>query len=82
MFAMEHVRIITEDIIIEQTLRKPKKNKNAEWTNLISQLRATMMATCWPVCILNHNLFGKKNKQTKQLYKKEGACTITTQLNY
>lgn len=29
-------------------------------TNIISQLQATVMATCWPVCILNQKKMGSK----------------------
>lgn len=54
-------------------------------TNIISQLQATVMATCWPVCIMNHKPLGNKKNKTKQslsISTKEGACTNTTQNNY
>lgn len=74
------------DILIEHL--KHYKSQKTEWsstgTNIISQLQATVMATCWPVCILNHKPLGEKNKKKQRLNisTKDGACTNTTQNNY
>lgn len=67
-------------MIIEHLKRK-KKTKRMERTNIISQLQATVMATCWSVCILNHKPLGDR-KQRLSTSTEEGACTNTTQNKY
>lgn len=57
---------------LKQTFLKPKRKKKngmeRTGTN-ISQLQATMMATCWPVCILNHKPLGNNKTETEHFYK-------------
>lgn len=48
----------------KRTEKKKRNRTEQTGTNIISQLQATVMATCWPVCILNHKPLG--DKKTKQ----------------